>query len=84
MAVVAERVTEALREPYEIEEGPCIARASVGVAMGLAGFRTADEMVVAADHAMCEAKQGGGGRYVLHGEDLSERPGGRRPGAGRG
>jgi len=68
-AVVAQRVTEALRSPYEIEEGRCTATASVGVAIGPAGFRTADDIVVAADHAMYEAKQAGGGRYVLYLED---------------
>ncbi len=66
-AVVAERVTEALRAPYEFEDQRFIATASVGVAVGPAGFRAADDVVAAADDAMYDAKKRGGGRYVLHG-----------------
>jgi hypothetical protein len=47
------------------------------VAIGPASFRTADEVVGAADTAMYKAKQGGGGRYVLYREDLHGRRGGR-------
>lgn len=63
--VVAERVLEVLRAPYEIGTDRWMATASVGVAIGPADFRTADEVVAAADTAMYEAKRHGGGRYVL-------------------
>ncbi len=66
-AAVAERVTEALRAPYEIGDGHCTATSSVGVAIGPADFQTADDVIAAADHAMYVAKQRGGGRYALHG-----------------
>lgn len=75
--VVAKRVLEVLRAPYEIEADRWIATVSMGVAIGPAGFRTADEVVLAADTAMYEAKQCGGGRYVLYSEDLHHRRGGR-------
>jgi diguanylate cyclase (GGDEF)-like protein len=70
---VAERLSEALRVPYEIGAEQRIVTASIGVAVGPAGFRTADEMVAAADTAMYDAKRRGGGRYVLYSEDLHGR-----------
>lgn len=65
---VAERLGAALREPYEIAGKPRIVPASIGVAVGPAGFRTADDVVAAADAAMYEAKRRGGGRCVLYRE----------------
>ncbi len=67
---VAERLGEALRAPYEIAGKPRIVPASIGVAVGPAGFRTADDVVAAADAAMYEAKRRGGGRCVLYTESL--------------
>jgi diguanylate cyclase (GGDEF)-like protein len=75
--VVAERLLEVLRAPYEIGADRWIATVSIGVAIGPASFRTADEVVGAADTAMYKAKQRGGGRYVLYSEDLHGRRGGR-------
>jgi len=74
--VVAQRLSEALRAPYELGTEQRIVMASVGVAVGPAGFRTADEVVAAADAAMYDAKRRGGGRSVLYNEDL-HRPQGR-------
>jgi diguanylate cyclase (GGDEF)-like protein len=71
--VVAERLSEALRAPYEIGTDRRIAPASIGVAVGPLGLGTADEVVAAADAAMYEAKRRGGGRYVLYSEDLHRR-----------
>jgi diguanylate cyclase (GGDEF)-like protein len=73
--VVAERVNEALRAPYEIGAERRIATASIGVAMGPDGLGTADEVVAAADAAMYDAKRRGGGRCVLYREDLHGRRG---------
>jgi diguanylate cyclase (GGDEF)-like protein len=78
--VVAERLSEALRAPYEIGTDRWIAMASIGVAVGPEGLETADEVVAAADAAMYDAKRGGGGRYVLYSEDLHGRRGRRPPG----
>jgi diguanylate cyclase (GGDEF)-like protein len=73
--VVAERVNEALRAPYEIGSERRIVTASIGVAMGPNGLGTADEVVSAADAAMYDAKRHGGGRCVLYRKDLHERRG---------
>ena len=73
--VVAERVNEALRAPYEIGAERRIATASIGVAMGPDALGTADEVVAAADAAMYDAKRRGGGRCVLYREDLHGRRG---------
>ena len=67
--VVAERLSEALRVPYEIGTDRRIVTASVGVAVGQDGLGTADEVVAATDGAMYEAKRRGGGRCVLYIED---------------
>ena len=77
--VVAERLSEALRAPYEIGTEWRIATASIGVAVGPDGLGTADAVVAAADTAMYDAKRSGGGRCVLYSEDLHGR-GSRPPG----
>jgi diguanylate cyclase (GGDEF)-like protein len=71
--VVAERLIDALRAPYDIGPDRRIATISIGVAMGPAGLRTADDVVAAADAAMYDAKRRGGGRCVLYSEDLHRR-----------
>jgi len=78
--VVAERLSEALRAPYEIGTEWRIATASIGVAVGPDGLGTADAVVAAADTAMYDAKRRGGGRCVLYSEDLHGRRGPRSPG----
>jgi diguanylate cyclase (GGDEF)-like protein len=76
--VVAERLNEALRVPYEIGPDRRIATASIGVAVGPAELITADDVVAAADAAMYDAKRRGGGRCVLYSKDL-HGPRDRRP-----
>lgn len=71
--VVAERLSEKLRAPYEIGADRWISSASIGVAVGLDGLGTADELVAGADAAMYDAKRHGGGRCVLYSEDLHGR-----------
>lgn len=75
--VIAKRVLEVLAAPYEIEADRWITTASIGVAIGPAGFRTADDVVLAADTAMYEAKRCGGGRCVLSSEHLHRGRGAR-------
>jgi len=71
--LVAERLGEALRAPYAIGTDWRIATASIGVAVGLDGPGTADDVVAAADSAMYDAKRRGGGRCVLYDDDLQTR-----------
>jgi diguanylate cyclase (GGDEF)-like protein len=71
--VVADRLGQGLRAPYEIGTDRRIATASIGVAVGPQGLETADDVVAAADAAMYDAKRRGGNRCVLYREDLHGR-----------
>jgi diguanylate cyclase (GGDEF)-like protein/PAS domain S-box-containing protein len=59
---VADRVLEALAEPFSIGRLPVMLSASVGVALGRAGETSADELLRNADIAMYAAKSAGKGR----------------------
>ena len=74
--VAAERISDALRAPYELGTDR-IVTASIGVAVGPEGLGTADAAVAAADTAMYEAKRRGGGRCVLFSDEMHGRS--RRP-----
>jgi len=67
--VIAHRLSEALRAPYEIGADRRIAMASIGVVVGPESFGTADAVVAAADAAMYDAKRRGRGRCVVYSED---------------
>ena len=67
--VIAHRLSEALRAPYEIGTERRIAMASMGVVVGPESFGTADVVVAAADAAMYDAKRRGRGRCVLYSKD---------------
>jgi diguanylate cyclase (GGDEF)-like protein len=67
--VIAHRLSEALRAPYEIGADRRIAMASIGVVVGPESFETADAVVAAADAAMYDAKRHGRGRCVLYSTD---------------
>jgi diguanylate cyclase (GGDEF)-like protein len=67
--VIAHRLSEALRAPYEIGADRRIAMASIGVVVGPESFGAADAVVAAADAAMYDAKRRGRGRCVLYSKD---------------
>ncbi len=67
--VIAHRLSEALRAPYEIGADRRIAMASIGVVVGPESFGTADAVVAAADAAMYDAKRRGRGRCVVYSKD---------------
>jgi diguanylate cyclase (GGDEF)-like protein len=64
--IVAGRLNVALREPYELGTRRQIVTASMGTVVSSDEFEDADAMITAADTAMYEAKQRGGGRCVLY------------------
>jgi diguanylate cyclase (GGDEF)-like protein len=67
--VIAHRLNETLRAPYEIGIHRQITTSSIGVAMGPEGLATADAVVAAADAAMYDAKRRGRGLCVLYSKD---------------
>jgi diguanylate cyclase (GGDEF)-like protein len=64
--IVADRLNVALREPYELETCQRIVTASMGAVVSSDEFEDADAIIAAADAAMYEAKQRGGGQCVLY------------------
>lgn len=65
-ARVAERVHEAMREPFEIAPGQRVqSSASIGVAVGSAGYKQAEEVLRDADVAMYRAKALGKARTAI-------------------
>ncbi len=66
--VVAQRISDALREPFVYEGHNYSTKASIGVAVGSRELATADALVAAADTAMYDAKRSGKGARVLYSE----------------
>jgi diguanylate cyclase (GGDEF)-like protein len=62
---VAGRITETLSSPFLVEGRQVAARASIGIASGPAGKRTADELLRDADLAMYHAKRLGKARHAV-------------------
>jgi diguanylate cyclase (GGDEF)-like protein len=62
---VAERLLVALSEPLVIAGVPAAVGASIGIAIGTAEMRTADDLLGDADIAMYRAKAMGKGRYHI-------------------
>jgi diguanylate cyclase (GGDEF)-like protein len=64
-ATAAERLLQALREPFAIDGKEMFISTSVGIAISATGRETADELVRDADVAMYIAKGNGGHRYEI-------------------
>lgn len=65
--VLARRITEALRLPFRLLEKEVLVHASIGIASGLIGRATAEELLRNADVAMYTAKSRGRDRFeVFH------------------
>jgi len=63
---VASRLVEALRAPFVLHGREMQVHASIGIASGSYGARTADELLRNADVAMYDAKAGGRQRYAVY------------------
>jgi diguanylate cyclase (GGDEF)-like protein len=68
---VAERIAEALKEPFTINGQETSVTASIGIAVGTGREATPDELVRSSDIAMYEAKRNGKARFVVFHEGLS-------------
>jgi diguanylate cyclase (GGDEF)-like protein len=62
---VAARLLESLRAPFAIADREVTIDASVGIALGVPGATTADDLLREADIALYQAKDAGKGRGVL-------------------
>lgn len=71
--VIAERAVRELTRPFELEMGSAAVTASVGVASGVGGERSAEDLLHDADAAMYQAKQRGRGRVEAFDDALSAR-----------
>lgn len=71
-AVVAERIIEALRDAFVIDELELYIGISIGVATYSHGEMQADDLLRNADLAMYQAKNAGKNRYEFHQESMSE------------
>jgi diguanylate cyclase (GGDEF)-like protein len=69
---IAQRLGEALDRPFVVAGRDVVARASVGVACGVGGVQTADELLTNADLAMYLAKGQGKARYAVFEAALHE------------
>jgi GGDEF domain-containing protein len=69
--IVANRITVALKEPFELGDHRVRISASVGVVMHDPGDDCLDDVLRRADQAMYEAKQAGKGRYIVYGGYLT-------------
>ncbi len=72
-SVIAERLSSALIEPFEIAGVPVRSTASIGIVVSSGDSADADELVRDADAAMYVAKEGGKARYVVHADSISDR-----------
>lgn len=63
--IIAERVLESAREPFQIEGYDVMVGISLGIAFSNSGRETADELLRNADVAMYNAKEKGKGCYTI-------------------
>jgi diguanylate cyclase (GGDEF)-like protein len=68
---VAERIAEALKDPFEIDGQEASVTASIGIAVGTGRESAPDDLVRNSDQAMYEAKRSGKARFVVFHEGLT-------------
>ena len=67
---VAERIQEDLKEPFDLNGRDLFISASIGIALSVDGFRTAEDMLRDADIAMYRAKTTGRARHQVFTEAM--------------
>jgi diguanylate cyclase (GGDEF)-like protein len=68
---VAERIAEALKEPFQLDGQEVSVTASIGVAVGTGRESTIDDLVRKSDQAMYQAKRAGKARFVVFNEAMT-------------
>ena len=76
---VAERIAEALQEPFQLDGHEATVTASIGIAVGNGRETNTDELVRNADVAMYEAKHRGKARHVVFHEGMTPNGAGAAP-----
>ena len=69
---VAERLLEALREPFSLDGREVFTTPSIGITFSSAGYNNPDELLRQADAALYEAKRKGKARYEIYQSHLGE------------
>ncbi len=72
-ALVAEKIIQALSEPFELSGGECRIGGSVGIAVFPDDSEVPETLLKRADEAMYCAKQNGKNNYRFHASELNER-----------
>jgi len=70
--VIAQRVLEALAEPFDINGTEVMTGASIGIALGHAGAATPEDIMRNADLALYEAKNAGKSRFAVFAPTMHE------------
>jgi diguanylate cyclase (GGDEF)-like protein/PAS domain S-box-containing protein len=71
--LVVDRITEALGVPFSAEGHPAGVTASIGIAMNVSGYDSAEELLHDADSAMYRAKASGRNGYVIFDDEMHAR-----------
>jgi len=71
-ARVAERILDALREPYPIAGREVHSSASIGITVSSIGYDRAEDVIRDADNAMYRAKSAGKGRFVIFDKQMHD------------
>jgi diguanylate cyclase (GGDEF)-like protein len=74
----AQRIVEAMSEPFQVEHQQISTSISIGIAMGPADGKTQDDLLVAADLALYAVKVGGRGAYRFYQRAMNDELNGRR------
>ncbi len=70
---IAERIINAIEQPFTIENNTLYSNASIGIAVCSTQYQSADEVLRDADAAMYQAKSLGRGRYVFFDDSMREK-----------
>jgi diguanylate cyclase (GGDEF)-like protein/PAS domain S-box-containing protein len=72
-SVIAERILQALRDPFPVKGREVFVSASIGIALSATGYRQPEDIMRDADTAMYRAKANGKARYELFDASMHAR-----------
>lgn len=77
-AALAQRIIAAVNAPYEIDGHQVVVGTSIGIAIGMGGTQSADQLVKNADLALYRAKSEGRGSFRFFEDDMDAQAQARR------